>query len=398
MNTSSQALISAKPLGVVGGSLIISGTCIGAGMLAIPVVTAQSGFLPSLVVLISCWLVMTITGIFFAELCIWQKQEANLLSMAGKTLGKVGQMVTWGLYLFLFYCLLCAYLIGGANFFADFTHKGTSGSLDILAVALLFILLVSCGKRVVDPLNRLLMVGLFLAYAGFVWIGSSAVSFSLLERVEWSSSLSALPVAFTAFGFQGTVPTLSSWMGYDRKRLSLAIVLGTSITLGIYILWQVLVLGIVPADGEYGFVATQKLGLDAVHPLQYFTNTPAVWVLGRCFAFFALSTSFLGVSLGMMDFLADGLKLKKGMKLNLASFGIPVLFAVCYPHIFLKALGLAGGIGCALLLGVLPILMIWRAEHVAGFTPPKSILIGKKPIYVAILAFVIFEIMVELCI
>src|SRR5262245_57600883 len=51
MNTSSQTLTTAKPLGVAGGSLIISGTCIGAGMLAIPVVTAQAGFLPSLVIL-----------------------------------------------------------------------------------------------------------------------------------------------------------------------------------------------------------------------------------------------------------------------------------------------------------------------------------------------------------
>src|SRR5262245_20149803 len=108
-----------KALGTWGGALIVTGTSVGGGMLALPVVTSPAGFWPSVAVLILCWAFMTITGLLFAELSFWLKQEANILSMARQTLGKRGAAVTWILYLFLFYCLAVTYLVGGANFISD---------------------------------------------------------------------------------------------------------------------------------------------------------------------------------------------------------------------------------------------------------------------------------------
>lgn len=97
-----------------GGSLIVAGTSIGAGMLALPVVTGPAGFVPSIAVLVACWAFMTITGLLFAELSLWLKSDANILSMAKRTLGKPGLIATWVLYLFLFYSLTIAYMVGGA--------------------------------------------------------------------------------------------------------------------------------------------------------------------------------------------------------------------------------------------------------------------------------------------
>ncbi len=388
----------ASAMGTWGGALIVAGTSIGAGMLALPVVTGAAGFFPSLAVLFISWAFMTLTGLLFAELCIWLKQEVNVLGMAKKTLGKMGQAVTWVLYLFLFYCLSIAYLIGGANFFSDFIGEKLPDSAAIITVAALFIFLISRGKRVVDPINRCLMVGLFVAYVCFVCIGSSSVKPELWKIGNWTAALSALPVAFTSFGFQGTVPTLAHWMGYDRRRLRKAIVIGTSATFAIYAIWQALFLGIVPPDGPNGLQATLAAGSSAISPLHHFTNNVAVWTLSRVFAFCALTTSFLGVGVGLVHFLADGLQLRRKSSLLALAFGVPVLFALVYPHFFLQALGLAGGFGCAILLGVLPILMIWRAETDYGFMPPRdSCWIGKKWVYVGLLSFVTCEILIEVC-
>lgn len=382
-----------------GGSLIVAGTSIGAGMLALPVVTGPSGFVPSIAVLVACWAFMTTTGLLFAELSFWLKSDANILSMAKRTLGRPGQIVTWVLYLFLFYSLTIAYMVGGGNLLVELFGNNTSDVVRIVLFSVAAVSVVAIGKKVIDPINRLLMIGLFVAYGGFVAIGTSCVNSEQLLFQDWSLASLALPVTFTSFGFQGTVPTLASWMHYDKKRLRRAIVIGTTITLLLYILWQWLFLGIVPRDGPNGLLETLKEGRDAVYPLQYFTNSPWVWGLGRAFAFFALTTSFLGVGIGLMDFLADGLNLDKRAnraRLLMLSFGLPLGVALCFPHVFLQALGLAGGFGCASLLGVLPILMVWKAKFIDNIPLGDDSLLFKRRTFLVLLSFVGFEMVIEI--
>lgn len=78
-------------------------------------------------------------------------------------------------------------------------------------------------------------------------------------------------------------------------------------------------------------------------------------------------TAFLGVSIGLFDFLADGLALKKtGLqgKSTLALTFLPPLAVVLFnPGIYLHALSYAG-ICCVVLLLLLPALMAWRARRI----------------------------------
>ena len=145
---------------------------------------------------------------------------------------------------------------------------------------------------------------------------------------------------------------------------------------------------------------TFEEGRDAVHPLQYFTNSSTILILGRTFAFFALVTSFLGVGVGLVDFLADGLKIEKQKKKNrflllFVAFVPPLFFSLVNPSIFLQALGLAGGFGCALLLGVLPILMVWKAKYKMKAQLLEDSILGKRSVLLILLLFVCFEIACE---
>lgn len=388
-------------VGVSGASLIVAGTAIGAGMLALPVVTGPSGFLPSVTVLIASWAFMSVTGLLFAELALWLKKDVNILSMAEITCGRIGRSITWVVYLFFFYCLLVAYLVGGGNLLTELYGSGLAPEVRIILFALVFVSLIVVGKRVVDPINRLLMAGLLIAYIGFACIGMGSVQFENLLHVDWKEARWALPVAFTSFGFQGTVPTLASWMGYDRRRLYKAIIFGTIITLCVYIIWQALFLGIVPLHGSHGLLETLKNKQDAVYPLQFFTHSALVWTFGKLFAFCAIATSFLGVGIGVFDFLRDGLHLKaKGIRsiaaLVVLSFGVPLFFALVDPAIFLRALGMAGGYGSALLLGILPVVMVWRAKHVLGHDIARSFWLGSRFVLSLLLVFIAFEIITQI--
>lgn len=388
-------------LGVFGCALIVAGTAIGAGMLALPVVTGPSGFIPSIAVLLASWVFMTVTGLLFAELALWLKKDVNILTMAKTTFGRAGEACTWLVYIFLFYSLLVAYLVGGGNLLSDLYGEHTSAEFRIALFAVIFVSLVVSGKYVVDPINRVLMLGLFAAYFGFVCIGTGSLKFENLEHIDWFQARWALPVAFTSFGFQGTVPTLCSWMQYNRKKIHQAIVLGTTLTLVVYAIWQWLFLGIVPLHGPNGLMETLHAHRDAVYPLQFYTHSALVWTFGKVFAFCAISTSFMGVGIGLLDFLADGMHIKKRGFFNYVllvflAFGIPLGCALLYPNLFIHALGMAGGFGSALLLGLLPILMVWRAKYGLGHDIARGRFISNRFVLAMLLLFVAFEIFTQI--
>src|SRR3990167_7203343 len=91
---------------LIGSILLIVGTCIGAGMLALPIATAQLGFVGSLILLFSVWIVMTTGAFYILEVNLWLPQNSNLISMSRATIGPVGQIVSWINFLLMLYCLL----------------------------------------------------------------------------------------------------------------------------------------------------------------------------------------------------------------------------------------------------------------------------------------------------
>src|SRR5262249_30357327 len=119
---------------------------------------------------------------------------------------------------------------------------------------------------------------------------------------------------------------------------------------------------------------------------------------GQYFAFFALLTSFFGVALGLVDFWADGLKLKNTpynrFWLCLLIFIPPLIFALYYPNVFLMALDYAGVFGCALLLGLLPVLMVWSGRYKLGMEGEYR-LWGGKALLCLLAAFVVLELVCQ---
>lgn len=385
----------------IKGTLLVAGTTIGGGVLGLPVLTNQAGFFPSLGIYIACWLFMASTGLLFLEIALWMKDEANIVSMAERTLGTGGKVIAWALYLFLFYCLTLAYIVGIGNLLVEALQGAVSltngqGQLLFLLIATP---LIYIGTKVIGRLNIPLMIGLGLSYLTFIFLGYQHVNFDYLMRMEWSQVWIALPICFVAFAYHGIIPTLVHYMERDVKQIRGAILIGSFLPLITYVIWQWLILGIIPAHGPGSLMEALEHGENAIQPLRNILNIPNLYIVGQFFAFFALITSFFGVTLGLMDFLADGLKIeKKGIKKVLLCLLVivpPLLIAISYPHLFLTALGYAGGFGSALLLGLLPIIMVWRGRYHLGLKNEYQAA-GGKPFLILLAAFVLIELCCEI--
>ena len=381
----------------VGGALLVSGTAIGAGMLALPVVTGQGGFLPATLIFFICWAFSACTGLLLLEVCLWMPKGANLISMAEQLLGKVGKGAAWILYLFLFYCLTIAYVDQGGGFVVALFKGKLSHPLGLLLFSGFFGYFVYLGTAWVDRVNFLLMIGLGLSFAIFFSLGLGEVKTEHLKRMEWLPAFLALPVMFTSFSYQGIIPSLTAYLDRHPRMVRFAILVGTSLPFLAYIVWEYLILGIVPAKG---LMEASLQGHTAVEPLRELLIHSPIYLTGRFFSAFALTTSFLGVTLGLIDFLSDGLKIPKvGLRKLLLSALVylpPIGIAMISPGLFITALGFAGGIGCALLLGLLPIAMVWVGRYHQGYSRSHQQLFGGKTILILLALFVLFELGIEL--
>ncbi len=386
---------------LLGGTLLIAGTTIGGGMLALPVLTSLGGYLPSLVIYLLCWLFMAGTGLLFLEISLWMHKDANIISMAETTLGKYGKAFAWMLYIFLFYCLIVAYIAGCGKYILDVFEMESYTALGPILFVAVFGTVVVLGTHFVSSVNVFFVILMALLYFSIIYIGIPYINFELLESRNWSLSLLSLPVSFTAFAYQGTVPTLVTYLDRDVKKIRMSILLGSFIPFVAYVVWQTVIMGIIPANGPNGLIETMGVGETAVQPLRYFIDNPWLLSTGSLFAFFALLTSFFGVALGLIDFLADGLKIKKTgsgkLILSFLVFVPPLLITIWKKNLFLDALDLAGGYGCALLLGLLPIMMAWKSRyHMNKETSYR--LMGGKPLLIIMTIFVLFEVAVQISI
>ena len=385
---------------VVGGTLLIAATTIGVGMLGLPVATGPGGFVPATFVYILTWFFMLCTGLLLLEVCSWMPAEANLITMTHRLLGPVGKSVCWVVYLFLFITAMIAHVSGGGSTLVDILNLSFGIAMPQGVAMVLYVLIFSpivyLGTRSVDRFNLVMMTCVLLTYVLFIILSAGKVDFKLLNYADWSKAWPALPVLLTAFTYQLIIPTLMTYMDRDVKKVRLSIILGSSIPLVVYLIWELLILGIIPVEG---LIQAKAEGQTAVMPLKELLHNPWIFNIGSFFAFFVLTTSYIALALAFLDFLADGLHVKKeGMKKVALCLGIfipPTIIALIYPGIFITALEYAGGISCALLFGLLPPVMAWVGRYLKKYEPRQVQLPGGKLSLCVLMLFVFVELILQ---
>ena len=357
---------------IIGGTLLIVGTAIGGGMLALPVSASPGGFFNASLLLFGCWVLMTYSAFLILEINLWLPQNSNIISMAKATLGRKGEIIAWTSYLLLLYALICAYISSGTDIFHNlFQLIGINLPLWINSCLFVGVLgyVVYKGIESVDYVNRGLMTAKFAAY--FLLVASVAphIQLSNLQGGKASALIGSVTVMITSFGFASIIPSLRTYFNDDVKKLRLIITIGSLIPLLCYIIWILIILGVIPRNGSNSLDAVLHSGhstTELTTSLSHFLNNPWITNFSRLFSSVCVATSFLGVSLGLSDFLADGFKIKKQGRGNViiyaATFLPSLLIILFYPSIFILGISYAG-IFCIILLALLPALMAYGGRY-----------------------------------
>lgn len=387
---------------LISAIFLVAGTCIGGGMLALPVATGISGFFPSTLMMAICWLMMTASALLLLEVNLWMKEGAHVITMSSTILGPLGKFVSWCVFLFISYASIVAYTAAGGslvlNGIADLTGWTLSKEAGCLIFIAVFGGIIYLGNQIVGRVNTVLFVAMIGAYFALISSGIGEIKTGLLRHVFWPTSFLAIPLLLTTFSFQTMLPSLTPYLKRNVSALRWAIMGGTTLTFLVYLIWQGMILGIVPVSGPDSLIKALEQGEPVTQFLREHVEGNWVSMLAEFFAFFALVTSFLGMALGLFDFLSDGLKIPnfgKGKVLLSLLIIIPTfIFAAYFERIFILALDTSGGFGDTILNGMMPVLMVWLGRYVYHF-PSENRTPGGKPLLVIVFLFFISAFILE---
>jgi tyrosine-specific transport protein len=233
------------------------------------------------------------------------------------------------------------------------------------------------------------MAGLIFTYFLLIALGIPHIKAENLAYTNWELAPWLLPVMIISFGFHNMIPSLKTYLGGDVKRVRMAVICGSLLPLAIYFAWEWVIMGLMSDSTHAGLADVLDEGKMATEMLKSAAGNLWVVDVAHYFAFFAIVTSFLGNSLSFVDFLADGLGVKKTPwgKFFLCALVIapPFVMALIYPNIFLSALNYAGAFGAVILFGILPALMAWSGRYRQGMKGTFRVFGGKFTLVAVIL-------------
>jgi tyrosine-specific transport protein len=375
---------------IMGSILMILGTCVGAGMLALPVVSAEQNIWMTLLLLFAAWFIMTIGAFALLEVNLSLPSQTNLVSMSKTTLGNWGRVVTWLVYLILLYSLICAYLSGTSGVMQTllaYIHINIPRSAATLIAMAILVIIVYRGIGSVDIVNRGLMSIKLLAYLFLVIAIAPHINIQHIMQGNSVWSNSVFMVMITSFGYAIIIPSLRDYLKNDQRIIKKVVMVGSLIPLVLYILWIAVVQGLLPRSGNHGLVSmitSENTNSSLMLSINTFIHNAFISDVTNLFISICAITSFLGVSICLVDFVADGLQINKnstkGIWVYVISFLPPLLIVLLKPGVFIEALTYAG-IWCVVLLIVLPLLMLYSSRHHTKLATNK-IIPGGKPILI----------------
>ena len=401
---------------ILGSTLMLLGTCTGAGMLGLPMVAAQYDFSTTLWLLFSSWLVMTIGAFALLEVNLWMPSGSNLFTMTKNTLGKYGNVLALIIYILLLYSLITLYISNSSDllqgYLARYNIYISHGSSTLIAFSILLGIEIF-GIRIIDLANRWLM---------FIKLSSLAIILAIMlyhiepeyitigEHTYFSSS--SFMAMITAFGFAIILPSLRDYLDDNHKSLIISMIIGCIIPLLLYAVWILAVHGMIPKTGANGLLSIagdNNPSSSLIEAISVTSGYPFLTRLSGLFIAVCTVTSFLGVGLCLVDFIKDILNnfcmnsyreeelerclnkkivnlstLIRSLFVYTLAFAIPLIAVLLNPGLFLAALSYAGTL-VLMFLVILPLIMLYRGRYHLSFTGKKFIPGGKITIILLLL-------------
>ena len=355
----------------IGAVMLIAGTAIGSGMLALPIALAKLGILQSIILMFLVAIFTYYSALINLELNL-QVKSHKALSLGGLSRhfsGRFVEMIGSLSVKILSFALLSVFIYGGASVFGRLIYNLSGNEFNFENIALIYsvgsILILTIPIKMIDYFNRILFILLLVAIGVIVFTLSSILSSNnipemnmILNINHWSA---VLPIIFTSFGFQGSIPAIIDYCGKDAKSLKRVFFVGSFLPAVIYLFWTITILLIMYQynnDFYFEMLENEVEVSDLIEELVSISSWKTTRLICWCISVLAILTSVTGVGIGLiLSFKSQFGDLSKKKNVNQFIYAIiailPSYFiAIQIPNAFIMVLGFAG-----MILSIIAILL-----------------------------------------
>lgn len=373
---------------IIGSILLVAGTTIGAGMVALPIVVGVAGFFYGSIVIFGCFLYMLLSMLLLLEASLYCPKKSNIITMHDCFFSPKTRFLAWSFVLLLMYSVSAAYIDAGSDLLVDMINRVLphqlhwSRSIGLGVFTLCFTAATVTNISIIDRINRLFVAVMATAFIGQLIAIIQPWDPSHFIGGNARYALTAIPVIILSFTSTIILPSLREYLEDNIKTIRFVIIVGNIIPLAIYLVWIILLINAIPIEGEASLTSIALSGSSTALPhvlRAHHLDHASTWI--DLFSLTAVITSFTGVIVSLRDFLADGLQLDTSSRDQILTSALsmlpPLLSVLAFPKLFIIALGW-GGLSIVLLYVLMPLMMVYRARYVQQLPCPDYRLPGGK--------------------
>ncbi len=347
----------------VKGVFVFAATIIGAGILALPVAAAKTGFFPMLLILLVVGAVSVFSALYIAETVVNTPGDHHLPSLAKEHLGGFGfTAMIIGIIIYI-YGALTGYLAAGGQLF----YSLSNGKIPVLAgIVIYFVMgsfIVHFGLTIVSRVETYLFSAMLILIGTVIALTLPNIEIPLVLETHWHDTLNVFGVVLFAYVGHSVIPSIARGLKKheDINRIS---IWGVVIPLLLYVVWCFVVMGTVPktAGHDQPSLAGAKIaGQPATIPLGLIVGGSVI-ILGNLFAVLSTMTSYIGFGFSLKEAYVD-VAAEMHQKISPPAVTLlvvipPLVIALFKPEVFVHALDIAGTYGGGVFVGILPVLMV----------------------------------------
>ncbi len=270
-------------------SFTLAGTIIGAGVLGLPYVIGQSGFLIGLGWMIIIGFLTLLVYLMLGEITLRTKKPHQLPGLAEKYVGKKMKHFIAFLSVSWMYGSLIAYVQGSGELI-----NSLFGIPPFMAKLIFFIpfsIIVYFGVKGVEKTEYfmtpiIIFSTLILSIAALFYFEPSNIL-----KMEMSNYLAPVGIIMFALAGMSAIPQMKEILWKEKKKLRKSILIGFSIPFFVYIIFTMICIGAL-GGSNISEVATISLGE------QYGIF---FLIFGNLFAFVAMATCFVSIGNSLVE-------------------------------------------------------------------------------------------------
>lgn len=314
--------------------------------------------------LITLWALMYLSATLMVKCSLLTTPGQSIAWIVGEVFGAAPKHILTLILVIFLNALLAAYLEGGTSILQSYFQSDNPTLLKLLFLIVLGIPAV-VGTHWIDHHNRLMfgiMMILFLIMISFLAPHvtlQNLTSYNIAQPSIWAV---VLPVFFTSFGFHASIPSLIQYCGKDERQLKFVMFWGSLIPCVLYFIWLLSTQGVLPMEGAFSFATLKDGDIGGfANLLGQVTYSPSIYILSTLFAFLAIATSFLGVSVGLFDLIHERVNLPR-IGVSLLTFAPAFLWSLFSQEGFVTILKYAA-IFLSLLAVIAPTLVLIKMKQ-----------------------------------